>query len=332
MRRFEKSYEATPSDHRITVAKLPILIDRIDSVVARLEDWDIRVAPLGRLKEARRQLNITHKKGAYDRDKTELAKTAEAVRIAKDFSQIIQVIEDESTRGVAAELQHVLKGTLRGRDRDRKPYQFQSQFLFGADLLRAGLNPEVPSGTGKGPDFVVCPGTQRFAVEVKRPGSRRGVFDLLKSARDQIQHARLHGIVVLDLTDCLEELGLRRVEPSNPEPPFAAVKEPYRELSEEVYDVIWDDEKLQYRPGFSDIMGVWYIARGWRWMLDDLEAPQLFEFQGFHRMASTRGNLWYHLADEFHRLMVDAMLDAGSFINQADHEATHPIRKPFWEQ
>ena len=69
-------------------------------------------------------------------------------------------------------------------------------------------------------------------VELQLAGRVGGVdrFDLLRSARDQLVAAGLRGVVVMDLSDCLEDTGLRRFAPTSGEPPYEELKLGFQEF------------------------------------------------------------------------------------------------------
>jgi hypothetical protein len=329
--RHSRRFEDTPADRQFRCEQLPRIADRLAGAIESLQRWDIRVAESGRLRAAEKVLRQVALAGTYPSEPEELHRVAEAIRTAQDFGQIMDALGPERSERLAGELQRSVKGTLEGRETAREPYQFHTQFWFGAALIRAGLDPEVPTDRRRNPDFVVCPGTVRYGVEVKRPSSERGAFDLLRSARDQLVAARLHGIVVMDLSDCLEDMGLRRVVPTAAQGPHEELKPAFKEFRDRLGNVVWDAERRQHRPGFSSVIGIWVLARGWRWTLDDLTRPEYFEAQGMLRFASVRGNVWYHRTDEFFRCVQGGLRDGGFFLLEAEQESSDPVLRAFWE-
>lgn len=94
---------------------------------------------------------------------------------------------------------------------------------------------------------------------------------------------------------------------------------------------MWDTERRQHRAGFSNVVGIGVLARGWRWILDDLTRPEHFEAQGMYRFASTRGNVWDHLTDEFFRRVQVGLRDGGFFLLEAEQESSDPVPRAYWE-
>lgn len=329
--RHSRRFDGLPADRQFRCEQLPRIADRLAGAIESLQRWDIRVAESGRLRAAEKVLRLAALAGVYPSAPEELHRIAEAIRTAQDFGQIMDTLGPERSERLAAELQRSVKGTLEGREAAREPYQFHTQFWFGAALVRAGLDPLIPTDSQRNPDFVLCPGTVRYGVEVKRPSSERGAFDLLRSARDQLVAAGLRGIVVMDLSDCLEEMGLRRFVPTSGQPPHEELKPAFEEFRDRLGDTVWDAERRQHRPGFSSVIGIWVLARGWRWAMDDLIRPEYFEAQGMLRFASARGNVWDHLTDEFFRRVQRGLQDGGFFLLEAEQESSDPVRRAFWE-
>lgn len=330
---YERSatFDGLPVDRQFRCEQLPKIADRLAGAIESIERWDLRVAESGRLRAAEKVLRRTAEAGAYPADPKELHRIASAIRVAQDFGQIMEALGPERSERLAAELERALKGTLEGVEKEREPYRFGTQFLFGAALVRAGLEPEVPTAETRNPDFVVCSGTLRYGVEVKRPSSQRGAVDVLSSARDQFEAAGLRGIVVVDVSDCLEEVGLQDCVPSFTVPPHEELKPAFRAMRTRLGDVVWDAARRRHRPGFSSVVGLWVLARGWRWALDDLSRPEYFEAQGMYRLASTRWNIWDHKTDEFQRRVQRALRDGGFFIHEAEQESSAPVTRVFWE-
>ncbi len=79
------------------------------------------------------------------------------------------------------------------------------------------------------------------------------------------------------------------------------------------------------------MIGIWVLARGWRWALDDLTRPEYFEAQGIFRFASTRGNVWDHLTDEFFHRVQEGLRNGGLFLLEAEQQSSDPVPRAFWE-
>jgi hypothetical protein len=315
----------------LVVDNLPIALERLTNAIELFESRGIRVADLGRLNQGRSTLEKVIRAGRYPSDQASLRRIANAVRLCQDFETIAESVPQEVAGRLAGELQQALKGTLDGGEKTRRPFQFQSQFWFGGALLRAGFDVLIPSDRSKNPDFVLTPGAVTYGVEVKRPGTAEAAEDALRKAREQLDAAGTKGIVVFDLSDCLEHLGLRRFVHGAVGRGYEDLKPHYRILTDSLGEIVWDAERREHRAGYTSVIGLWSLARGWLWDLDDLTSPRLFDMQGMQRFASAKGNVWYYIADEFFHRLVSALRESGFAIHEVEQESKDPIRTPYWE-
>jgi hypothetical protein len=82
----------------------------------------------------------------------------------------------------------------------RPPYEYQSQYRVGVLLAQSRLKPGVLALNTERPDFVVRVHDMPCGVEVKRPRSLAGAKRLMKHAAEQIEAARVPGVIVVDVS------------------------------------------------------------------------------------------------------------------------------------
>jgi hypothetical protein len=75
----------------------------------------------------------------------------------------------------------------------------------GTLLAQSGLHPKVLGGKREGvrPDFLIEAATLECVVKVKRPKNTRSARRAVESAADQLHGFGLPGVVVADLSGCL---------------------------------------------------------------------------------------------------------------------------------
>ena len=325
----EREFLPLPDEKRVVVEQLLSLEEALRAAIARLDELGIASREGSRLKECADILNSTATAGAYPAGEDALAEVGEAVLTARDFRDVSNAlpkdVSDRLTRGLGT----ASGGPIEDPTAGGAPRQFQTQLWFGAVMTAGGLNPRVRFGDD-GPDFLVRPGALSYGVEVKHPTSERGAFECLRNARHQLATVG-HGVVVMELSDCLDNIGLQRFGPKSPGPTDREIKRKLRELADRLSGLVWDWNTQTHRPTFKPVFALWVFARGWRWDVADRLAPELLGFQRMHRYCSTAGNVWCHKADEFMK-QVSAGLEAGGFpIHLADQESPTPIARPFFD-
>ncbi len=327
----EKHFADRPQYSRLTVENLPILRDRLLEAISSLEGWGVRVPDLGRLRAAARVLDECIETGHYPADQSTLQKTVESIIVAQDFSQITAAIRPDAVERLAQDLQAAMGGTVDGQEKSRRPYQYQSQLWFGAAMARGGLFPKVPSPSKGGPDFFVCPYALRYGVEVKRPGKPTRFHGTISGARDQLAEGGNQGIIALDLTDSLDELGLRQFVEEIEDPIDLDLRLAYKTVVDEVANQIWDSGRSAHKPGYRRVIGLAVALRGWRWQMQDLSAPTVFSFFGMQSFSSTSGNVWGRAASDFFDLLITGLRKGGVHIHLAEYESSNPDAKPYYE-
>ena len=143
--------------------------------------------------------------GSYGATTEELNQTAKAIVLASDFYLISRTLKEDRADPIAKELKVALGGTLNEVEtRKKSAYDIQSQFWVGMVLAYSGLHPSVPDSEKRKPDFVINVGSLPCGLEVKRPQTQASAWPALASAASQLREYGLPGVIVLDLTSCIE--------------------------------------------------------------------------------------------------------------------------------
>jgi hypothetical protein len=179
--------------------------ENAEGVVAFFTKWGLGRSALHRLHEAARVLRRVASSGSYGATDVELTEAATAMTLAMDFYAIASTLDPTRIDGIVDELAPALAGALISRTRDRTARATQSQFWITMLFVRAGVAPAILGASfGRRPDFAVTIDSLPFAVEVKRPESWKSAPDGMDAAADQIRHSGMPGVIVLDLSDCIE--------------------------------------------------------------------------------------------------------------------------------
>lgn len=325
----EREFDPLPDEKRVVVEQLPPLEAALREAIARFDELGISVREGSRLTECLEALSSCTAAGAYPEGEDALARVGEAILTARDFRDISNALPKDVSDRLTRDLATASGGSIEDPTAGGAPRQFQTQLWFGAVLTAGGLNPRVGS-SDDGPDFLVKPGALQYGVEVKRPTSEQGAFRGLRKARHQLATVG-HGVVVMELSDCLDSIGLRRFGPKAPGPIDREVKRKYRKFVDRLSGLVWDWKTQTHRPTFKPVFALWVFARGWRWDVADPLAPELLGFQGMHRYCSTAGNVWCHKADEFMERVLVGLKAGGFHVHLADQESPTPITRPFFD-
>lgn len=178
------------------------LADQLAEAIAKFARWQMPQATRGRLPSCVQILREISRQGEYGNTDAELRLAANAMMTAKDFAEIAAALPEKRDDDMANELQHAFAGTVDATERNRRPYQYQSQFWFATLLIRAGITPGIRRGsTEPSPDFEIDLETFPVLTEVKRPEGRRSINRNVDDAARRIRTAEKPGIIVLDLYD-----------------------------------------------------------------------------------------------------------------------------------
>lgn len=181
------------------------LVSAIDDAIEVFRRWEIPVGRRTRLLEARRRLVKVAAQGSYGATPNELYKTAKAILIANDFYGISRTMTDERAAPIADELKVALRGPLSEiESKNNNAFDIQSQFWFGTVLAYSGLHPTVLDSKKTRPDYLISVDTLQCGVEIKRPSSSSSAWGALSSAASQLHNFGKPGVIVLDLTQCIE--------------------------------------------------------------------------------------------------------------------------------
>ena len=185
------------------------LVAAIDDAIEVFRRWQIPVGRATRLLEARRRLVKVAAQGSYGATPNELYNTAKAILIANDFYGISRTMTDERGAPIADELKVALRGPLSEIDtKNNNAFDIQSQFWFGTVLAYSGLHPAILDSKNTRPDYLISVDTLLCGVEIKRPSSPSSAWSALSSAASQLHKFGKPGVIVLDLTQCIEADGL----------------------------------------------------------------------------------------------------------------------------
>lgn len=139
----------------------------LQDVIIALESWNVRVAPLGRLRTAQKQLFRVASRGSYGDTEAELVQTAKAAALANDFYLISSALRKDRDDPIAKELVVALGGALDGANKDKSAYEIQAQYWAATLFAQSGLKPAVLSTTTRRkPDFVAFVGTLELGMTV----------------------------------------------------------------------------------------------------------------------------------------------------------------------
>lgn len=185
------------------------LVSAIDDAIEIFRKWQIPVGRGTRLLEARGRLVKVAAQDSYGATQNELYKTAKAILIANDFYGISRTMADERAAPIADELKVALRGPLSEIDtKNNNAFDIQTQFWFGTVLAYSGLHPAVLDSRKTRPDYLISVDTLQCGVEIKRPSSPSSTWSALSSAASQLHKFGKPGVIVLDLTQCIEADGL----------------------------------------------------------------------------------------------------------------------------
>jgi hypothetical protein len=247
---------------RLSPDACAVIARALAKAIATFAQWDIPIPDTGRLIKAQRWLEKVAERGHYGESDEELLRTGRAVALAVDFYHISTTLGDERDDYLAKEIALSLGGTLEGKTKDSTPYDFQSQFWVGTLLAQSGLRPKVLGGKREGvrPDFLIEAATLECAVEVKRPKNLQSARRAVESAVGQLHGFGLPGVVVVDLSGCLNANDL--VLP----PPNLSAREQIRATLEPVHSSLLGQITRNTRSvKYSRIILLLTFARFWSW-------------------------------------------------------------------
>jgi hypothetical protein len=188
----------------LSPAACTALAAAIDDALEVFGRWQLPTGMSTRLLKARGHLMKVARQDSYGATPDELYETAKAILLANDFYLISRTLKEDRADPIAEELKVALGGTLREIDTKKKSaFDIQSQFWFGMVLAYSGLHPAVPDSKKRRPDFLINVGTLSCGVEIKRPKAPETAWRAVSSAASQLNEYGLPGVIVLDLTRCV---------------------------------------------------------------------------------------------------------------------------------
>jgi len=278
----------------VTPSKCGELAADVARTISRFQGWNIAVSGTSRLSKTRAVLEKVAANGSYPID--QLAIVGNAIRTALDFREIAKLVGPTREEALAHDINSALKGTVDQQQPSHKPYQFQTQLWMGAILQAAGLTPTVPTDRDTpNPDFTIDLAPGLYAAEVKRPGSLEQAEKRLSKAKDQLNACGLAGLVVLDVSDCFDDAEKMQVVASPAGPPQDRISKRFRQIKKALSSKVSDPATRLHRPGYSSVIVLALLARGFRWDLDNLAVPDPFVTVAMGLFTSVKYNLqWHH--------------------------------------
>jgi hypothetical protein len=227
--------------------------------------------------EGARFLREVSTKGQFPDDEPGLRRVAHAARDAQEFAEISWVLPPQQLRPLAVDLQRAVKGQL--GDGATQAVQYQAQLWVGAMLGQSGANTGVITGDGAGkrPDYVIIEGTLKYPVEVKRPTRQLRADSIISDAARQVSGPRYRGgMIVVDLTDCLNPATAARVGQGPPE--HRQLRTEMIRLSGELHSEIFDDQAGRLRLDRQHVFALVTFGRAIYWDENDLSQVHLSRY------------------------------------------------------
>jgi hypothetical protein len=178
----------------------------LDSGVAAFARWGIDTPPGSWIQDAASWLDKVVARDSLGINDEELKRTSAAIALAVDLYHVGTCLGEEANRQVAAELASIYKGRLLGRGNSAAGRDYLTQFWVGALLAQSKLGPRVIAYDLEGqakPDFLFTRGGVEFAVEVKRPRTRKSAKRAVLAAAGRLRTRNGPGIIIIDATECM---------------------------------------------------------------------------------------------------------------------------------
>jgi hypothetical protein len=224
---------------------------------------------------------------------------------------------------LARDLQDAAKGTVGRLERERKPYQFQSQLWIGSVFTAGRLRPKIlPATTSRTPDFLLCLPGRDFGLEVKRPSSSKNLRRLVEDGAQQLAARGLHGGVAVDCSDCLPHETLFRGSEVRRQPPYVLIDREFEELYRKAGSTVFDWSRREHLPGFAHVNFVIVFAQGWRWLSTGPRGPELFTSSAFGTFTTSKGNADFWAARRIREAYDRGLGAGGLFISRTTAETT----------
>ncbi|MFN2399427.1 MAG: hypothetical protein ABR543_12435 [Gemmatimonadaceae bacterium] len=264
-------------------------LDDIDSSLERLIAWDVDVPPSSRLHQARDILAAAADTGVLVPKHRGDLLGLRALELSFDYGAIADALPKQRVAALGREIRDSLNGALDPPETARGPLQLQSQAVVCAAFVRGGLSPIHPTHSPKhgksSPDLVLENGSERYAIEAKRPQARKNIFPRFQDAHAQLLNYGLRGGVLIDVTDCLRDT------------PGDHLDREVRVIALELYDRVFVSGQ-GYRPGYSDLLVVGAYTRV-AWNSEDRHNEAMVKVHtssAIDVFATTENNLNHHRA------------------------------------
>jgi hypothetical protein len=264
----------------------------IRRVITELKSAGIPASKLGRLTAEIALLERIGRNLTFPTSLPERREVANAIRDAQEFRTIRRLLGVSKERFFLRDLADAMRGSASRLEQARRPYQFQSQLWIGAIFSAGGLDirPLQPRND-QVPDYTLNIEGTDYAMEVKRPQTRKSIRGLLIRGREQIRQHGTKGGIVLDVTDCLPEAALFLHGDDPKGRPEARVDAAFEEVYKHAGRLVFDPVLKRHRPNFKHVCFLLVFAQGWRWFRRGPKGPELFLCSQFGLFVTAKGNV-----------------------------------------
>jgi hypothetical protein len=243
-------------------------VAEIDRSLSTLRAWGVRIPENSRLDRARQILQIAAETGVLVPMHRGDDLGLRSLELAFDYAAIADTLPPVPVAALRRELRDSLIGEIEPPEAARGPLQLQSQAIVRAAFVRGGVNPTHPTHSPRrgvsSPDLLLYDGTQRYAIEAKRPQEARNIIARFDEACGQLSSYGLPGGVLVDVTDCLRKV------------PRAVLGNEVERVAWSLYNQVFVDEQ-GHKPGCDHIIVAGAFARVAWSCSDDSEESAMVE-------------------------------------------------------
>ena len=228
------------------------VISDIDRSLGALRDWGVRVPSDSRLDKARAVLQRAADTGVLVPKHRGDDLGLRSLELAFDYAAIADTLPPVRVASLSRELRDSLRGDIEPPEAARGPLQLQSQAIVRAAFVRGGVRPMHPTHSPRrgvsSPDLLLDDGTQRYAIEAKRPQEAKNILHRFEEGCAQVASYGLPGGVLVDVTDCLRSV------------PRADIDDEVRRVALTLYDRVFVTGQ-GHKAGYEHIMVAGAFAR-----------------------------------------------------------------------
>ena len=303
----------------LTVERLPQLASRVDAAIARVAALGVTVHSGSRFPLISRLLRTTSAAGRYPNDRGALEVVGESIRDAQEFIEISAALPSTPVASVVETLRRAIKGGLTDSQSIGPHLRAQTELWVGAMMSgeghRTGVLDRHASGE-KNPDYILENGTLRYGVEVKRPNGSLDAANIVKKAASQIRSPAFHGgVLVIDLTDCLEPSG--RLQFGHGTARDRTVPANMLSMIQQIHEQIYAEQSRRLRPGREHVFSLVCFARRTYWNEKYRQYPELSRYvQTLEYWRRSVGTLRFHRGRWLGGLLHHGILQSGHRENE----------------